>query len=132
MLGMDVPLTPIEAAFAAMPAAQLPALRQARGVILAEADRLGVGPLTETLKWGQPAYLTQASKSGTTIRLGLQDEVAALFVHCQTTIIEDARQLYGGVATFCGNRSLLLDGDPRAAVHVICAALTYHRRGKLP
>ena len=31
MLDMDVPLTPIEAAFAAMPAAQLPALRQARG-----------------------------------------------------------------------------------------------------
>lgn len=27
----------------------------------------GVGDLTETLKWGEPAYLTEKSKSGTTI-----------------------------------------------------------------
>ena len=30
----------------------------------------GVGPIEETLKWGQPAYLTSQSKSGSTIRLG--------------------------------------------------------------
>ncbi|NQU58191.1 MAG: DUF1801 domain-containing protein, partial [Rhodospirillales bacterium] len=28
-----------------------------------------VGPLEETLKWGQPSYLTQQTKSGTTIRI---------------------------------------------------------------
>ncbi|MDE9480186.1 DUF1801 domain-containing protein, partial [Xenorhabdus bovienii] len=29
----------------------------------------GVGPITETLKWGQPSYLTLETGSGTTIRL---------------------------------------------------------------
>ena len=31
-----------------------------------------IGKLTETLKWGQPSYLTLESKSGTPIRLGVQ------------------------------------------------------------
>jgi len=30
----------------------------------------GVGAIEETLKWGQPAYLTPVTKSGSTIRLG--------------------------------------------------------------
>ena len=30
------------------------------------ADIEGVGPLTETLKWGEPAYLTRATGSGST------------------------------------------------------------------
>jgi hypothetical protein len=34
------------------------------------ATSAGVGPLTETLKWGEPAYLTAATGSGSTIRLG--------------------------------------------------------------
>ncbi|MEP6790955.1 MAG: DUF1801 domain-containing protein, partial [Ramlibacter sp.] len=29
----------------------------------------GVGPLQETLKWGEPAYLTSQSKSGSTVRI---------------------------------------------------------------
>jgi hypothetical protein len=31
----------------------------------------GVGALHETLKWGQPAYLTPETRSGTTLRLGV-------------------------------------------------------------
>ena len=39
-----------------------------------------VGTLEETLKWGQPAYLTSATKSGTTLRVGQHSEAAfALF-----------------------------------------------------
>jgi len=38
-------------------------------ILSAAADTPHVGPITETLKWGQPAWLTQASKSGTTIRV---------------------------------------------------------------
>ena len=42
-----------------------------RALIYSVATKTGgVGPLTETLKWGEPAYLTEASKSGTTISSG--------------------------------------------------------------
>ncbi len=33
------------------------------------ANTPGVGPLEEALKWGEPAYLTSKSKSGSTIRI---------------------------------------------------------------
>src|SRR6201995_5053278 len=47
----------------------------------------GVGALEETLKWGQPSYLTAATGSGSTIRI---DQVKpatdqyAVYFHCQT------------------------------------------------
>ena len=61
----------VAAAFATFPAAVRGRLLDVRRVIFATAEELeGVGPLTEALKWGEPAYLTAASKSGSTIRLG--------------------------------------------------------------
>ena len=38
----------------------------------AAAETEGVGELEESLKWGEPAYTTKASKSGTTIRIDCQ------------------------------------------------------------
>ncbi len=60
----------------------------------------GVGPLEETLKWGQPSYLTPKTKSGTTIRV---DQIKSnpdqygMFVHCQTSLLPTYRELYSGV-----------------------------------
>ncbi|MEP6434881.1 MAG: DUF1801 domain-containing protein, partial [Lentilitoribacter sp.] len=53
---------------------------------LAELDDQ-IGKITETLKWGEPSYLTEQSKSGTTIRLSkVKDEAnyCGIYVHCQT------------------------------------------------
>ncbi|MEX0444761.1 hypothetical protein, partial [Xenorhabdus sp. SGI246] len=52
----------------------------------------GVGFITETLKWGQPSYLTLETGTGTTIRLGrFSDSRMAIFFHCQTTLIDSKR-----------------------------------------
>lgn len=95
----------------------------------------GVDKLTETLKWGEPAYLTHASKSGTTIRLGWNAKTpgtARLFVHCQTSLIEEWRAHYSDTLTFEGNRAIALNINtplPRAALsHCIAMAFTYHAR----
>lgn len=97
----------------------------------------GVGELTEALKWGQPAYLTQQTKSGTTIRLGtIKDypDHAALFVHCQTNLISRMRTAYGRDFSFSGQRALLipLKGKlPRQKLaQCIEMALRYHADGK--
>jgi hypothetical protein len=50
----------------------------------------GVGKLEETLKWGEPAYLTAGSKSGTTIRIAWKarkPDAYAMFFHCQTNLV---------------------------------------------
>ena len=72
----------------------------------------GVGPLTETLKWGEPAYLTEATGSGSTIRLGRsrssEQECAVLF-NCRTTLVDDFRSRFPGVFAYEKNRAILLD-----------------------
>jgi len=50
----------------------------------------GVGALEETLKWGQPSYLTTESKSGSMIRIDrVKSDAAsyAVFFHCQTDLV---------------------------------------------
>ena len=57
----------------------------------------GVGALQETLKWGQPSYLTTETKSGSTIRIDRVKSVAnqyAVYFHCQTDLVETFRELY--------------------------------------
>jgi len=92
----------------------------------------GVGTLKETLKWGQPSYLTPETKSGSTIRIDQVKPEAgqvAVYFHCQTNLVETFRELYPELS-FGGNRSILLDaGDklPEAELrHCVALALTYH------
>jgi Domain of unknown function (DU1801) len=93
----------------------------------------GVGALQETLKWGQPSYLTPETKSGSTIRI---DQVKnapgqyAVYFHCQTNLVETFRELYPKEFSYGGNRSILLNAQdqvPEAALrHCVALALTYH------
>jgi hypothetical protein len=93
----------------------------------------GVGALHETLKWGQPSYVTAETKSGSTVRI---DQVKsspdryAIYFHCQTDLVATFRELYPTEFTYGGNRSILLnakDKVPEPALrHCIALALTYH------
>jgi len=93
----------------------------------------GVGALQETLKWGQPSYLTTETKSGSTVRI---DQVKsapdgyAIYFHCQTDLVATFRDLYPTEFTYGGNRSILLNAKDRvpepALRHCIALALTYH------
>jgi hypothetical protein len=94
----------------------------------------GVGALQETLKWGQPSYLTTESKSGSTIRIDQVKAEAggyAVYFHCQTDLVGTFRELYPELR-YGGNRCILLDaGDKvpeKALRHCIALALTYHAR----
>jgi hypothetical protein len=111
-------------------------LLQVRDLIFAvAAETEGVGPLTETLKWGEPAYLTEASRSGTTIRLGVSKSApghCAVFVNCKTTLIETFRAHFADDFAFEGQRALLIPATDHLhrAPLALClrAALTYHRQ----
>ena len=124
----------VDAVFDTYPAplkAKLLALR--RLIFETARTTAGVGALEETLKWGQPSYLTTATKSGSTVRI---DQVKstpggyAIYFHCQTDLVETFRQLYPTEFTYGGNRSILLnakDTIPEPALrYCIALALTYH------
>jgi hypothetical protein len=124
----------VERAFSAFPSAAREGLLQLRTLIFDVAARTeGVGRLEETLKWGQPAYLTSETKSGTTIRLGCPNEGGlAIYVHCQTRIVADFQAIFPKDFAYEGNRAIHFasaDNLPADKLELfIKSALTYRRR----
>lgn len=122
----------VAAAFEAFPPNERAGLMTLRDLILTvAAETPGVGPVSEELRWGQPAYLTPKTKSGSTLRLGVPKTGGfALFVHCRTWLIDDFRAFTGPEWQIDGARAVLFSepgqtGHP-AIRNLIRNALTYH------
>lgn len=104
-----------------------------RELVFETADATpGVAGVEETLKWGEPAYVT-VNKAGTTVRMDWKPkdpEHYALYFHCQTGLVEMFRDLFPDDFAFEGNRAVKLrlgQPVPKDAVRTcIAAALTYH------
>jgi hypothetical protein len=123
----------VKAAFDAHPRGVRARLMTLRQLILdTAASTEGVGRLQETLKWGQPSYLTPETKSGTTVRIdALKDGGSvAIYVHCRTGLVEGFRSRYPELR-YEGNRAIVFratdDIPPDAVRHCVAMALTYHR-----
>jgi hypothetical protein len=124
----------VDAVFSAYPKPVKAKLLALRRLIFDTAKATGgVGALEETLKWGQPSYLTPETKSGSTIRIDQVKSSAnqyAVYFHCQTDLVETFRQLYPTELSYEGNRSIILNADeaiPEQALrHCVALALTYH------
>lgn len=127
----------VAAVFASYPPAIRRKLLALRSLILKTAAATpGVGALEETLKWGEPAYVTK-SKSGSTIRLGWKasnPSQYAMYFNCQTDLVETFRSLFPTGFKFAGNRAIFFDATDSppidALAYCIGAALTYHRRNR--
>lgn len=126
----------VEATFKSYPPALRTRLLALRRLIFDTAKTTSdVGELHESLKWGQPSYLTPISKSGSTIRIDRvksSNDRYAIYFHCQTNLVETFRELYPNEFHYEGNRSIVLERNgafPEQALrHCIGLALTYHRR----
>jgi hypothetical protein len=130
----------VAAAFDAYPKPLKSKLLALRRLILDTAKATkGVGAVEETLKWGQPSYLTPETKSGSTVRIDAIKSAAnqyAVYFHCQTNLVETFRELYPNEFSFGGNRCIILDADddiPEPALrHCVALALTYHLNRRKP
>lgn len=122
----------VEAKFRLYPVPARKGLLVLRALIFETAGATpGVGTVLETLKWGQPAYLTPDTKSGSTIRLGLPKRGGfALYTHCRTTLISDFRSIFPDDFIYEGNRAIhFKDGENLSLEKLqmlIGSALTYH------
>ena len=86
--------------------------------------------LKETLKWGEPSYRV---KGGSPIRIDWKEKAAdryAMYVPCQTTLVETFRELYADTFIYEGTRALIFpvdkDLDEEALKHCIAIAHRYH------
>jgi hypothetical protein len=116
--------------------AKLMALRE---LVFDTAKRTaGVGQLTETLKWGQPSYLTQETGSGTTVRIDRlkAGDGYAVYFHCQSGLVGQFRELYPEAFKYEGKRAIVFDSGERVPSrelrHCLALALTHHSRKKKP
>lgn len=92
----------------------------------------GVGRVEEALRWGQPAYLTPETRSGTTIRLGVPGPgKVAIYTHCRTTLIAEMRAHFPDGLDYEGNRAVHMNDAAPLPLdrvgHLVRAALTYHQ-----
>lgn len=93
----------------------------------------GTGELEETLKWGEPAYLTSETKSGTTIRIDWKSknpDQIGMYVSCNTTLVDSYRRIFGSDLQFEGNRAIVFPVEepiPKKPLMLcIRMALRYH------
>ncbi len=94
-------------------------------------DTPQVGRVEETLKWGQPSYLTPDTKAGSTLRIGMAKQGgAALFAHCATGIISTYASTFPDTDLIEGNRAVIFTSAdkivPMRLRLLIYHGLTYH------
>jgi hypothetical protein len=101
-------------------------------VIKTAATTAGVGEIDETLKWGEPAYLTK-NKAGSTVQMDWKAKSPtsyALYFNCNTNLVDGFRTMFPRDFGFEGRRALVFQLDQTlhhdAVVFCIAASFTYH------
>ena len=101
-------------------------------IVRTAAATHGVCELQETIKWGEPAYITAHSKSGSTVRIGIQKNQAryAVYFNCKTSLVDSFRSMFPHTFHFEGSRALVFDLNDAVPqeelAFCVAMALTYH------
>lgn len=112
-------------------------LRHLRKLVLKTASEIdGLEKLEETLKWGEPSYLT---KHGSTVRIDWKaknPEQVALYFKCTSKLVPTFKSIFKNTFQFENNRAIVFKLDdtiPEEELkHCITLALTYHKIKHLP
>ncbi|MBJ2175740.1 DUF1801 domain-containing protein [Aureibaculum sp. A20] len=112
-------------------------MNQLRALVLEAASEIeGLQNLEETLKWGEPSYLT---KNGSTVRMDWKTktpEQFAIYFKCTSKLVTTFKTIYKDTFHYEGNRAIIFnlnDNIPETELkHCITMALTYHKIKHLP
>ncbi|QFT59564.1 hypothetical protein FIU94_12085 [Sulfitobacter sp. THAF37] len=117
------------------------ALWACRAVFHATAEQTGIGPLEESLKWGQPAWRPRAPRTGSTLRMGWtpdDPDRISLFVDCKTDLAARMAEIYPDIGANDNRRQIRLDLTrplpDQAIAHLSQMTFCYHlsQRGLRP
>ncbi len=108
-----------------------------RSLIFEVYDSLeSVEHMEETLKWGEPSYL---SEHGSTIRIDWKKAKPtqyAMYFNCKSALVPTFKEVYGSTFNYEGSRAIIFDSSQDVPVkelkHCIQLALTYHLVKHLP
>lgn len=127
----------VELVFAKYPDKVRTKILALRALILETAKELPeVKTLEETLKWGEPSYLT---KNGSTLRIDWKSKTPnqyAMYFKCTSRLVETFRIVYSNNFHFEGNRAIVFQMEDKIQKkelkECIKATLTYHTVKQLP
>jgi uncharacterized protein YdhG (YjbR/CyaY superfamily) len=90
----------------------------------------GVKELEETLKWGEPSFVT---KNGSTLRIDWKAKAPdqyAMYFQCTSRLVETFRVVFNNKFHFEGNRAIIFQINQKVPINelkeCIKASLTYH------
>ena len=107
-------------------------MEKLRKIVLEAASEVdGLENLEETLKWGEPSYLT---KHGSTVRMDWKEKKPdqyTMYFKCTSKLVPTFKELYQDTFTFEGDRAIVFKLDEKIPEkelkHCIKLALTYHK-----
>ncbi|SEB81515.1 protein of unknown function (DU1801) [Tenacibaculum sp. MAR_2009_124] len=108
-----------------------------RELVLKTAEELEqVSKIEETLKWGEPSYVT---KTGSTLRMDWKvktPEQYAMYFQCSSRLVETFKVIFPDSFSYEGKRAIVFQLDeeiPKEKLkHCIKSALLYHKVKHLP
>lgn len=103
-----------------------------RALVIETAEETeGVDELEETLKWGEPSFVTE---NGSTFRMDWKEktpEQYAMYFQCTSRLVDSFRMVFDHKFHFEGKRAIVFQLNQKIPVmelkECIKAALTYHK-----
>ncbi len=103
-----------------------------RELVIATAEETGgVDELEETLKWGEPSFVT---KNGSTLRIDWKEKAPgqyAMYFQCTSRLVDTFRMVFEHKFQFEGSRAIVFQLNQKIPVlelkDCIRASLTYHK-----
>ena len=122
----------VDAVFANYPRFVRDKMQSLRELVIETAEETeGVYKLEETLKWGEPSFVT---KDGSTLRMDWKEktpEQYAMYFHCTSRLVDTFRLVFNHKFQYEGKRAIVFQLNqkiPKAELkECIKAALTYHK-----
>ncbi|TYK65040.1 DUF1801 domain-containing protein [Colwellia echini] len=106
-------------------------LSKIRELIFITAKQDGISNINETLKWGEPSYL---SPIGSTIRFdwkATKPQQYCVYFNCKTSLIETFKEVYGDTFIYEGNRAIVFNVEQDLPIielaHCISMSLRYKK-----
>ena len=127
----------VTAKFDSFPSEVKEKLQTLRTLIIETATELeSILEIEETLKWGEPSYLT---KKGSTIRISWSPKTPpqyGMYFTCSTNLVDTFKAVFGDVFRYENNRAILFNFDDpipqKELKECIEMALTYHTIKHMP
>lgn len=106
-------------------------MQQLRELVIETTEEIeGISNLEETLKWGEPSFVT---KNGSTLRMDWKEKTPnqyAMYFQCTSRLVDTFRLVFGNKFQYEGNRAIIFQINqkiPKEALkECIKATLNYH------